>query len=154
MSNRKRHAKLDPVLKIRERELMVSKTDLGNTERELAQMESQLSHFQQTYMKSVDEINRLRSNGEDHGSLVAVESSIEFTRNKWAVCLHEIKKLERRKRLQQKIVLDLEFKVKAVTKLREKYEKGFQQKRAADEQGQIDLYSMSRRHFEEKGGGK
>ena len=117
-----RSKKLTAVIKVRERELNFGKEELANTRKQKNEMLEKLNKSQQSYMNSVDSLNNLRMNQAPGSQTLALESSIEYVRNKWAEELTEVRRLERQERIQLVMVQDLEAKVKAVEIINNKYQ--------------------------------
>jgi flagellar export protein FliJ len=136
--------KLSSVIKIRERELNYSKNELIQTQRDKHEMMGSLNKSQQSYMHSVDSLNKLRTMQASSAETLAIESSIEFVRNKWANQLSEVRRLERQERLQMALVQDLEAKLKAVEKISDKYEDELKVERAKLEQANLDEFVIAR----------
>lgn len=141
---KKRIDKLTPVVRVRERELLLSRNELEAIRKHKNQMLSLLADSQNTYMQSVDKLNKIRSLGVEGLQSVALESSIEFVRNKWAEQLSELRRAERQERHQLAIVQDHEVKLRSVEKITEKYELCFKKERARLEQEHLDEFVTSR----------
>ena len=139
-----RSKKLTAVIKVRERELNFGKEELANTRRQKNEMLDKLNKSQQSYMNSVDSLNNLRMNQAHESQTLAIESSIEYVRNKWAEELTEVRRLERQERIQLVMVQDLEAKVKAVEIINNKYQDEIRLERAKQEQDALDEFVISR----------
>ena len=139
-----RTKKLSAVIKVRERELSFGRDELADTRRQKQSMLTQLNKSQQTYINSVDSLNNLRMGQASTSETFAVESSIEFVRNKWAAELTEVRRLERQERIQLVMVQDLEAKVKAVEIINDKYKHEIKVERARQEQDALDEFVISR----------
>lgn len=139
-----RSKKLTAVIKVRERELNFGKEELANTRRQKNEMLEKLNKSQQSYMNSVDSLNNLRMNQAPGSQTLALESSIEYVRNKWAEELTEVRRLERQERIQLVMVQDLEAKVKAVEIINNKYQDEIRLERARQEQDALDEFVISR----------
>ena len=139
-----RSKKLTAVIKVRERELNFGKEELANTRKQKNEMLEKLNKSQQSYMNSVDSLNNLRMNQAPGSQTLALESSIEYVRNKWAEELTEVRRLERQERIQLVMVQDLEAKVKAVEIINNKYQDEIRLERAKQEQDTLDEFVISR----------
>jgi hypothetical protein len=139
-----RTKKLSAVIKVRERELNFGRDELADTRRQKQSMLAQLNKSQQTYINSVDSLNNLRMDQASTSETFAIESSIEFIRNKWAIELTEVRRLERQERIQLVMVQDLEAKVKAVEIINDKYKHEIKVERARQEQEALDEFVISR----------
>ena len=139
-----RTKKLSAVIKVRERELNFGRDELADTRRQKQSMLAQLNKSQQTYINSVDSLNNLRMEQASTSETFAIESSIEFIRNKWATELTEVRRLERQERIQLVMVQDLEAKVKAVEIINDKYKHEIKVERARQEQEALDEFVISR----------
>lgn len=137
-------SKLSSVIKVRTRELNYGRGELATTRREKSDVLNELNKSQQSYMKSVDDLNKLRLMQASEAETLAIESSIEFVRNKWAAQLSEVRRLERQERIQLLMVQDLEAKLKAVEVISDKYKHELKVERARDEQNQLDEFVISR----------
>lgn len=139
-----RSKKLTAVIKVRERELNFGKEELAITREQKNQMLEKLNKSQQSYINSVDSLNNLRMNQAPGSQTLALESSIEYVRNKWAEELTEVRRLERQERIQLVMVQDLEAKVKAVEIINNKYQDEIRLERAKQEQDALDEFVISR----------
>ena len=136
--------KLSSVIKVRERELNYSRNELAQTRRDKTKMLIDLSNSQKRYMKSVDDLNKLRMLQTSDAETLALESSIEYVRNKWADQLSDVRTLERQERIQLVMVQDLQAKLKAVEIINEKYLHEVELERARNEQTHLDEFVNNR----------
>lgn len=136
--------KLNSVIKVRERELNLTRGELVKIQQQKIYMMGELNKSQQKYMNSVDTLNKLRMMQASEAETLAIESSIEYVRNNWATQLTEVRKLERQEKTQAIIVQELESKLRAVESINEKYEHEFKKERAKKEQDALDEFVIGR----------
>ena len=130
--------KIKTVVKVRERELNFSRTELVKTQKDKASMLNKLTNSQKSYMKAVDDLNKIRMcNNSDQQSL-AIETSIDYVRNTWAEQLTEVRRLEKQERIQLVMIKDLEAKLKATEIIMNKYESEYKESISRKEQNHLD----------------
>ena len=130
--------KIKTVVKVRERELNFSRTELVKTQKDKASMLNKLTNSQKSYMKAVDDLNKIRlCNNSDQQSL-AIETSIDYVRNTWAEQLTEVRRLEKQERIQLVMIKDLEAKLKATEIIMNKYESEYKESISRKEQNHLD----------------
>ena len=132
--------KIGSLVKIRNRELLLSRNDLYKIQSKKKTMIECLNKSQQTYMQSVDSLNHLRSVQANDSETLPIEASLEYVRNKWATELSEVRKLERQERVQMAIVQEKEAKLKAVEKIGDKYSEELVKERNRQEQVSLDEF--------------
>lgn len=130
--------KIKTIVKVRERELSFSRTELIKTQKDKASMLNKLTNSQKSYMKAVDDLNKIRMcNNSDQQSL-AIETSIDYVRNTWAEQLTEVRRLEKQERIQLVMIKDLEAKLKATEIIMNKYESEYKESISRKEQNHLD----------------
>jgi len=74
----------------------------------------------------------------------SLELGIDGFRNRWAALLAEARLLERREKIQLKMVMSLETELKAVENLHEKFEESFRKDLSVKDQASMDDFSQNR----------
>ena len=130
--------KIKTVVKVRERELNFSRTELVKTQKDKASMLNKLTNSQKSYMKAVDDLNKIRMCNNSDPQSLAIETSIDYVRNTWAEQLTEVRRLEKQERIQLVMIKDLEAKLKATEIIMNKYESEYKESISRKEQNHLD----------------
>jgi flagellar biosynthesis chaperone FliJ len=139
----KKMKQLDPIIKIKKHSLDLESAELFSIRQAKQEVIERMRQSQKTYMSSVDQLNLMRSKGMNQQAS-SLELGIDGFRNRWAALLAEARLLERREKIQLKMVMSLETELKAVENLHEKFEESFRKDLSVKDQASMDDFSQNR----------
>jgi len=139
----KKMKQLDPIIKIKKHSLDLESAELFSIRKAKQEVIERMRQSQKTYMSSVDQLNLMRSKGMNQQAS-SLELGIDGFRNRWAALLAEARLLERREKIQLKMVMSLETELKAVENLHEKFEESFRKDLSVKDQASMDDFSQNR----------
>ncbi|MEI8026003.1 MAG: hypothetical protein WCI18_06625 [Pseudomonadota bacterium] len=134
---------LAPIIKIKKHSLDLESAELHAIRQSKIEVVERMRQSQKAYMSSVDQLNLMRSKGMNQEAL-SLELGIDGFRNRWAALLAEARLLERREKVQIKMVMSLETELKTVENLHEKFEEVFRKDLSVKDQASMDDFSQNR----------
>jgi flagellar biosynthesis chaperone FliJ len=145
----KKMKQLAPIIKIKKHSLDMESASLFAIRQSKLEVMERMRESQRAYMSSVDQLNLMRSKGMNQEAS-SLELGIDGFRNRWATLLAEARLLERREKVQLKMVISLETELKTVENLHEKFEESFRKDLSIKDQASMDDFSQNRYFGREK----
>ncbi len=96
---------------------------------------------QRKYMRGVEDLNQTRSS-RLRDNLETLESGLDYIKSEWYRLYREVQTMESREQKQIQVLLEAERDLKAVERLREKYEVEYKKELGKVEQKQLDEISI------------
>ena len=138
--------RIGPVLKAKNSEMEKEAAELFSIRMEKEQLVAELLERKNTYIRGVDQLNQVRSNGS-FSQLQFLEQGLDFLKTKWTESFNGVNQIEILERSQMNLVMLAQKNLKAVEKLEIKYQDDFSLKRMREEQKTQDDQSIERRFF-------
>lgn len=134
-----------PLLKIRKSELDRENLVLGQIRQSKIEAIGQLKNYQRQYVEGVEKLNELRISG-DLGTLMNLESTIDYVKAKWYQSLKDVRKIEDDEKQQLQVVIEAQQKLRTIEILDEKYVTELRIFEDKVEQKQLDEIAVQRHH--------
>ena len=137
MKAKRKMDRLDPVAKVRKREMDVIASQASQLERQIRETATELKASQDAYMRGVNQLNTVRTSG-DRQNLLTLETSVDSLKEKWHSLYHKLNQL---KQAKQQVTAQLRLaqrNMKAVEVLQDKYQAEFRKELDRQEQNFLD----------------
>ncbi len=118
----KKHARIQPLIKIRQTQFDQAVSALQQIQEEVKAAASTLQHFQMMYIQGVDRLNQERQSSE-RKMLDALESSIDYAKRQWYQKLSILRELQEIEKEHLAAVKEAQLRLKMLEKIEDRYHK-------------------------------
>ena len=139
--------RVQPIIKMKQARVEEEASILERIRREKVDVVQAMKDYQKRYMQGVETLNQTRGS-RDRANLPALETGLDRVKDQWTKLYRDVQELERKERAQIAQLLGAERELKAVERLRDRYETEHRKELGKSEQKQID--EMALRRFNER----
>lgn len=137
---RKKLARIQKLVKLRERSLQAEVTQLNTLKKRLTEVSDQLAHIQGQYFSAIDTLNAERS--QNPHRLRLWEDGVDCFKQKLQEAIAWQKNWQDQVRQQTKVVRDAHVALQSLEKLADRYRQQWRQQMDDWEQGEQDQFSV------------
>jgi flagellar export protein FliJ len=135
--------RVQPILKMKQMRVDEETAVLEAIRREKVGVVSAMKESQRRYMDGVDTLNNVRTSA-GRANLETFESGLDHVKQQWWKLYRSVQDLERKEKVQIANVLTAERELKAVERLRDRYETEFRKELDKMDQRRLDEVALRR----------
>ena len=133
--------RVQPIIKIKQTRVDTEAAMLASINREKVEAVQAMRESQRQYMTGVDELNRIRTSSS-RDNIETIENGLDHVKAKWYRLYKNVQELENKERAQIARLNVAERELKAIERLRERYELDFRKELSRSEQKMLDEIAL------------
>jgi flagellar export protein FliJ len=141
MQSMRKIKRVQPIIKIKQTRVDTEAAMLARINKEKVEAVQAMRESQRQYMSGVDELNRIRTSSSRE-NIEVIESGLDHVKAKWYRLYKSVQDLENRERAQIACLNVAERELKAIERLRERYELDFRKEISRSEQKMLDEIAL------------
>lgn len=135
--------RVQPIIKLKKQKMDEEALLLGTIRTEKVEIVKNMKESQRRYMQGVEELNAVRTS-KTRDNLHTLESALDYVKSQWYRLYKDVQDVEKREKEQLAQLLIAERELKAIEKLREKYEIEFHKELKKSDQKTMDDAAIRR----------
>ena len=135
--------RVQPIIKLKKQKMDEEVMTLNAIRLQKLEIVKNMKDSQKRYMDGVEELNKTRTS-KMRVNLHTLEDALDFVKSQWYRLYKEVQDVEKREKQQIEHLLVAERELKAVEKLREKYELEFKKELKKSDQKVMDEAALRR----------
>ena len=141
MQSMRKIKRVQPIIKIKQTCVDTEAAMLARINKEQGEAVQALRDSQRQYMTGVDELNRIRTSSS-RDNIETIENGLDHVKAKWYRLYKNVQDLENKERAQIARLNVAERELKAIERLRERYEMDFRKEISRSEQKMLDEIAL------------
>lgn len=135
--------RVEPIIKIKKQKVDEEVARLAEIRKEKVSVVASMKDSQKRYMQGYQDLNDARSS-VDRMNLATLETGLDLVKMQWQRLRLEVEKIEMREKAQISHVLTAERDLRAVEKLKERYDEEIRMSTRRQEQKMLDEHALHR----------
>ena len=143
MQSMKKIKRVQPIIKMKKTKVDTEALLLAQINREKVEAVGAMRESQKKYMVGIDELNKIRTS-TSRQNIETIEAGLDLVKAQWYRYYRQVQELENKERAQIARLSEAERELKAIERLREKFETDFKKESGKIEQKMLDEMALRR----------